>query len=77
MSDLISSVGSGLGGLIGSIFGDTPTVPPPPKPPKPPPPMPSPDDDAANLIRRKSVARQRQRRGRLSTIFTQSDGLGG
>lgn len=46
----------------------------------PPPPMPTPDDEAVKLAQRRSVATQRARRGRLSTIFTDpsiGNGLGG
>lgn len=45
---------------------------------EPPPPMPVPDDAAARAAQRKSVATQRKRQGRASTIFTAADeGLGG
>ena len=41
-----------------------------PKPPAPeaPPPMPEPDDEAARLAKRRSLAESRQRSGVLSTI---------
>lgn len=38
---------------------------------------PMPDMDQQELTRRRSVASQRARRGRMSTIFTDGDGLGG
>lgn len=43
-----------------------------------PPPMPLPDDAAVRAQRRQSVAAQRRRKGRESTIMTAADeGLGG
>jgi len=43
---------------------------------EPPPPMPMPDDESAQAARRRSIAAQRSRRGRVSTIFTQPEGQG-
>jgi hypothetical protein len=39
--------------------------------------MPIPDDEATKRKRRRSVAEQRTRSGRASTIFTEGYGLGG
>lgn len=44
---------------------------------QPPPPMPLPSDEDVEAARRRSIARQRARSGRTSTIFTQGNGLGG
>lgn len=45
---------------------------------EPPPEMPSPDDARARAIQRKSIAEQRRRLGRASTILTdQTEKLGG
>lgn len=46
---------------------------------EPPPPMPLPDDAAVRAQQRKSVATQRMRRGRQSTILSAAneEGLGG
>lgn len=44
------------------------------------PPMPTPDDQAVKLAKRRSIAAQRARHGRVSTIFTDPNigtGLGG
>jgi len=43
---------------------------------EPQPPMPMPDDESAQAARRRSIAAQRSRRGRVSTIFTQPEGQG-
>ena len=39
--------------------------------------MPIPDDEEVKKRRRRSVAQQRTRSGRASTIFTEQEGLGG
>lgn len=39
--------------------------------------MPMPDDEAVKKARRRSIAAQRARTGRASTIFTDQEGLGG
>lgn len=39
----------------------------------PPPPLPMPDDEAVAAAKRKSISRQKARRGRTSTIFTGID----
>lgn len=39
--------------------------------------MPTPDDTALNQARKKRIAAQRARSGRLSTVLTNSDALGG
>jgi len=39
--------------------------------------LPIADDEQVRRSRRRSQARQRSRRGRASTIFTQGEGLGG
>ena len=57
------------------LFQEPPEPPPPPKAPEPPPVMPTPDDEAVRRSKSRSVARQRARGGRVSTIFT--SGLGG
>lgn len=45
-----------------------------PKAPKPPAPMPLPDDEAVDAAQRKSMATQRRRSGRRSTIYTAASG---
>ena len=39
--------------------------------------MPMPDDEEVKKARRRSIAAQRARTGRASTIFTEMEGLGG
>ena len=43
---------------------------------EPPPVMPTVDDAAVKAEKRKSIARQRARRGRASTIFSEDEPLG-
>lgn len=71
---------------IGNLFGyETPKVPdavvntPPPSPAAEPEPlMPAPDDAQVKTVKRKSMAEQRLRRGRASTLLTKNDdALGG
>lgn len=64
-----------MSGIVKSIFGIK--NPPPAPAVEPPPAMPTPDELAVKNAQRRSVATQRARRGRLSTIFTEGDGLGG
>lgn len=70
---------SWIGNAVGTILGGgekapAPTViqaPPPPAPEvKEPPVMPTPDDEAIRKSQASSLARQRSRRGRQSTILT-------
>lgn len=44
---------------------------------QPPPVMPLPDDEAAQDAKKRSVSGQRRRRGRMSTVFSEGEGLGG
>ncbi len=60
-----------MGGLFGGA-PSAPSIPPPPPPPPPPAPMPVPDDESAKKAKRRSIASQQGRSGRLSTIL--SDG---
>lgn len=48
-----------------------------PKLPKPPPVVPMGDPEAVDKARRRSLAAQRQRRGRASTLLSGGDTLGG
>ena len=57
------------GAVSGVSAGATPAV-------EPAPPMPMPDDEASEAARRRSISRQRARRGRASTIFTNPEGQG-
>ena len=59
----------GQGAATATTAAIAPTV-------EPPPPMPMPDDESAQAARRRSIAAQRSRRGRVSTIFTQPEGQG-
>lgn len=57
-------------------------IPDPPAPPvvptlEPPIAIPRPDDEAAKAAKRRSIAAQRGRSGRASTIFDAGSGLGG
>jgi hypothetical protein len=45
--------------------------------PEPVPVMPTPDDESILKAKKKSIIGQRGRRGRMSTIFTDGEGLGG
>lgn len=47
-----------------------------PKAPDTPIPMPTADDEAVQRARRRSLANQRQRSGRTSTVLTQRESLG-
>lgn len=74
---------SGITKLITGIFsglfgGDEPVSAPPPAPAvEPPAVMPLPDDDAVAKARKRSIAAQMRRRGRQSTIMTQTDPVSG
>lgn len=62
---------------MGKLFGGSPAPAPAPVP-EPEPVMPIPDDAAVNMAKKKSLASQKARRGRVSTIFTNDgDLLGG
>lgn len=63
-----------LGTLGGTILGNVMQKKPPTvEPPKV---MPTPDDQAMQRARRRSLAEQYGRRGRTSTILTDDDSLG-
>jgi hypothetical protein len=63
-----------LANIVANYFKPNDPDPPPPPPVVPPPPkMPVFDDEQAQVVRRKSVQDQYSRRGRASTILTDSD----
>lgn len=70
----MSGIARAVTGLFGG--GSPSTIFAPAPAPEPVPVMPTPDDEAVKAARRKSIAAQRSRRGRASTIFTE-DPLGG
>lgn len=80
MSSVIKKIGKGVQSLLGF---ETPDVPaavvntPPPNPDTPEPLMPTPNDATVKAAKRKSMAEQRRRRGRASTLLSNEDGLGG
>jgi hypothetical protein len=86
MGGVVKSVTKGAGKVVKSVLGiETPQTPEPvaavlaaPPVVESPKAMPVPDDAAARNAQRKSVADQRRRRGRSSTILTAADeSLGG
>ena len=72
MSKVIKKVVKASTGILGGLGGETPKMPAQEKAKV----MPSPDDEAANLARRKSIATQRKKGGRASTILTNTETLG-
>ena len=70
MTSVVKKVTKSVSSLLGA--SGQPKIPPPPKPKV----MPSPDDDAAKLARRRSMASQVKRGGRASTILTEKETLG-
>lgn len=78
MGQIIKPVGKLVSSVLGIEQPQPQTVLDAPPAIEAPPPMPLPDDAAVRTQQRKSVATQRRRRGRESTIFTAADeGLGG
>jgi hypothetical protein len=86
MGSVVRSVTKTIGKVAASVLGLEPPANPPavqqvldsPPAVTPPTPMPTPNDDAVMAAKRKSIADQRQRRGRASTILTAAnDTLGG
>ena len=70
MGGAVKKVVKSVSGILGA--GGAPKIPQPPKPKV----MPSPDDDAAKLAKRRSIATQVKRGGRASTILTDKETLG-
>ena len=71
-----------MGGMIDMLMGGAepplPTVfASPVEPPKVEPVTAMPNEDEVKSAKRRSVARQRARSGRASTIFSEGEGLGG
>lgn len=73
MGGLVSSAIDLVTGHVGG--GAAPAAPLPKVEPTPE--MPTPDDAAVKAEKRKSIAKQRARRGRASTIFSEDEPLGG
>lgn len=69
MSKAIKGVKKVFGSVIGAFTGKKIKAPKVPKPVV----MPTPDEDAINAIKRRSLAEQFGRRGRASTILTNTD----
>lgn len=79
MGQILKPVGKIVSSVLGIESPQQQTILNAPPPAEPVPQMPLPDDAAVRAQQRKSVASQRRRRGRESTIFTAADeaGLGG
>jgi hypothetical protein len=69
---IVSAIGSVLGG-IGALTRETPSPPPIAKPVV----MPTPDDEVVKRAKRRSLATQQGRSGRISTILSEDEALGG
>lgn len=71
MSFVAVAIGVGVigGGILASAMTSSPSLPQPPQV-TPVTPMPAPDDAAINAAKAKSVSEQRRRRGRMSTILS-------
>ena len=69
MSGAISAVLGGVGTMVASLFGGGNDTPAPPSPTAPTV-MPTPDDQAVQAAKKRSIAAQVARRGRASTILS-------
>lgn len=78
-ANLLPSLIGGLGAtVLSSMMADDEPTPTPAPTVEKPTPMPTPNDQERRTAARRSIAEQRRRQGRASTILTaESEGLGG